>query len=171
MVDVYDATPKIGALGPKLLFEDEGLQHAGMFFARRGGGSEWWSEHFFKGLHRDLPAANVARPVPAVTAACLLTEAALYRRLGGLRSMYVQGGYEDSDFCLRLREEGLECWYLPDVELYHLEGQSYPSEARELSDPYNRWLLTQAWDDTIRATMEEFETAAQARTSASAAAP
>ena len=33
----YDATPDIGALGPKLLYEDDSIQHAGMYFYRVAG--------------------------------------------------------------------------------------------------------------------------------------
>jgi len=162
MRDFYEATPKIGALAPKLLYEDEAIQHAGIYFQRPAGEREWWNEHYFKGMHRDLPAANVARPVPAVTAACLMTDAAVYERLGGLRGLYVQGDYEDSDFCLRLREAGLACWYMPQVELYHLEGQSFSSPTREASADYNRWLHTCLWHETIEATMGEFDRGADA---------
>jgi len=156
MLDFFEATPKIGALAPKLLYEDEAMQHAGIYFQQPAGEPEWWNEHYFKGLHRELPAANVARPVPAVTAACLMTDAGLYERLGGLRGLYVQGDYEDSDFCLRVREAGFECWYVPEVELYHLEGQSYPNATRQASSDYNRWLHTRLWDQTIQQTMAKF---------------
>ena len=151
----YDAQDRIGALGPKLLFEDDTLQHAGICFQRPPGSGAWENQHFFKGLRRDLPAANVARPVPAATGACLLTERSLYEQLGGLRGSYVQGDYEDTDMCLRLREIGRETWYLPDVELYHLEGQSYALEARHATSRYNVWLHSRLWKDEIERVMEE----------------
>ena len=34
MISFYDATPGIGALGVKLLHEDDSLEHAGIYFAR-----------------------------------------------------------------------------------------------------------------------------------------
>jgi len=80
----------------------------------------------------------------------------VYERLGGLRGLYVQGDYEDSDLCLRLRDAGLECWYMPQVELYHLEGQSFLSPTRAASADYNRWLHTRLWNETIEGTMGEF---------------
>ena len=146
MLDFYDRTPRIGALGAKLLYEDGSLQHAGMYYEQTAGSDLWENAHFFKGLHRDLPAANVARPVPAVTAACLMIDRALFEELGGLRGMYIQGDYEDSDLCLRLLESGRENWYLPEAELFHLEGQSYPSELRKLTRRYNTWLQTHLWN-------------------------
>jgi GT2 family glycosyltransferase len=80
----------------------------------------------------------------------------LYERLGGLRGIYVQGDFEDSDLCLRLAEEGLESWYLPDAELYHLEAQSYPSDLRRLTHRYNAWLQTHLWNDRIEAMAQMF---------------
>ena len=37
MRDFYDSQPDIGALGPKLLYEDDSIQHAGMYFYRPPG--------------------------------------------------------------------------------------------------------------------------------------
>jgi O-antigen biosynthesis protein len=151
LVEFYEANADVGVLAPKLLYEDESIQHAGLFFDRPGGETTWSNEHFYKGLHRDFPAANVARKVPGVTGACLLIALDLWRELGGFQGGYLRGDYEDSDLCLRVQEKGRECWYLPDVELYHLEGQSYPSTEREAASRYNRWLQTAAWSSQIAA--------------------
>jgi GT2 family glycosyltransferase len=147
---------EVGALGPKLLFEDDTLQHAGIRFQRPPGGGAWENEHFFKGLHRDLPAADVTRAVPAVSGACLMISRELFDGAGGLRGMFVQGDYEDTDLCLRLRQEGHETWYLPEVELHHLEGQSYALETRTAMSRYNVWLHTRLWDEEIEQTMAQW---------------
>jgi GT2 family glycosyltransferase len=151
----YDGREDAGAVGPKLLFEDDTLQHAGIRFQRPAGGGAWENEHYFKGLHRDLPAANVARRVPAVSGACLMIARELFEELGGLRGTYVQGDYEDTDLCLRLREAGHETWYCPEVELYHLEGQSYAIETRQAMSRFNTWLHTRLWDAEIENLMSE----------------
>lgn len=157
MAAFFDATPGIGALAPKLLYEDDSLQHAGMYFLRAPGSSVWENMHYFKGLSRATPAANVARPVPAVTGACMMVERERYRQLGGLRGQFVQGDYEDSDLCLRLREEGLASWYLPAAELYHLEAQSYPNDLRRATSAYNTWLHSHLWDERIADVMAAHE--------------
>jgi GT2 family glycosyltransferase len=156
MSSFYDSTPEIGALGPKLLYEDDSLQHAGMYFYRPGGSSLWENMHYLKGMHRNLEGANLRRPVPAVSGACLMIARDLYNRLGGLQGEYVQGDYEDSDLCLRLMEEGYENWYLPDAELYHLEGQSYPLALRQLNTRYNTWLQTRRWNEHIESVMARY---------------
>jgi GT2 family glycosyltransferase len=152
----YDATPDIGALGPKLLYEDDSLQHAGLYFYRMPGSRLWGNQHYYKGLHRSFPGVNVARTVPAVTAACMMVDRDLYEQAGGLSHAYVQGGYEDSDLCLRLMELGRQNWYMPGAELYHLEAQSYPSEMRKLATRYNMWLHTHLWGDRIEEVSKEY---------------
>lgn len=153
MAAFHRSRQNIGALGAKLLFEDDSIQHAGLYFSRLARSGEWENLHYFKGLHRSLPAANVTRPVPAVTAACLMIDRELYQKAGGLRGIYVQGDYEDSDLCLRLAEQGLQNWYLAAVELYHLEGQSYDLASRSKNGTFNRWLHTRLWNERIGSIM------------------
>jgi GT2 family glycosyltransferase len=153
----YEATPKIGAVGPKLLYEDDSLQHAGLYFHRPAADEPWENAHCFKGLHRSFAAANVARAVPAVTAACMLVDRDVYEEVGGLPLHYVQGDYEDSELCLKLGEAGRDNWYLPSVELYHLEGQSYVPGERRIPSEYNMWLHTQLWGERIEELMAEFD--------------
>jgi GT2 family glycosyltransferase len=148
----YDAMEDIGALGPKLLYEDESIQHAGMYFQLDHRTRLWENQHYFKGFSRRLEPASVSRRVPAVTGACLMVDRALYSGVGGLNEGYVQGGYEDSDLCLRLLADGKHNWYVADVELYHLEAQSLPVEIR-LANRYNAWLQTHLWSEEIARVM------------------
>lgn len=137
----------VGAVGPKLLFEDESLQHAGLYFDRDLTG-RWLNRHFHKGYPRGYAPANMARRVPAVTGACLLLERGLFARVGGMSEDYVIGDYEDSDLCLRLDEMGRRCWYEPAAELYHFERQSIMKHAgysETLACDYNRLLHSQRW--------------------------
>jgi GT2 family glycosyltransferase len=157
MVAFYEAQDGIGALGPKLLYEDDSIQHAGIHFHRAEGQPVWQDAHYFKGLHRDFPGANLARVVPVVSGACMMIGRELYESMGGLHGGYVQGDYEDADLCLRMMEAGLRNWYLPDAELYHLEALSYSSSLRMPANRYNAWLHTRTWGDRI----EQLEAAAQ----------
>ena len=148
----HSATPNIGALGPKLLYEDESIQHAGMYFQMDPASRLWENQHYFKGFSRSLASANVTRVVPAVTGACLMVERELFNEVGGLCEDYIQGGYEDSDLCLRLIEAGRDNWYIAAAELYHLEAQSFPITLRS-TNPYNAWLQTHLWSDRIEQVM------------------
>ncbi len=77
MADFYSSSPKIGALGAKLLYEDDSLQHAGMFFAQTTF-PFWLTLHYYKGLPGNYPPAQTTREVPAVTGACLMISKELY---------------------------------------------------------------------------------------------
>ncbi|WP_448192686.1 glycosyltransferase [Azospirillum sp. sgz301742] len=145
--------PAVGAVGPKLLFDDDSLQHAGLYWERDDHG-EWYNRHYYKGYPRDYAPAGRSRAVPAVTGACLAVRRATFERVGGLSEDYVIGDYEDSDFCLKVRAAGLTCRYAADVELYHMERQSITQHNGYERTPaclYNRRLHHARWDATITA--------------------
>ena len=154
----HDSTPNVGALAPKLLYEDGSIQNAGMRFHRPHGTSVWLDDHYFRGLHRGFPAANVPRKVPLLSGACVMIARSLYEQLGGLRGVYVQGDYEDSDLCMRLNELGRDNWYMPEAEVFHLEGTSYSADMRGPANRYNGWLHTHLWKDHIGDLMSRYET-------------
>ena len=158
LVDAHDLLPGVGAGGAKLLYEDDSLQHAGMYFDRPAGSALWTNGHYFKGLHRSFGPACVERPVPAVTGACLLLATELWQAVGGLCGGYVQGDYEDSDLCLRLLGMGRRNWFVPSAELYHLEGQSYPDDLRRAVGRYNTWLQTHLWNKQLGDAMHDYGT-------------
>lgn len=145
LVAAHDELPEAGAVAPKLLYDDGSIQHAGLEFRRSPASGGWELSHSFKGLHRGFAKAAERRPVPALSGACLLIERELYRDLGGLTVDYVKGGYEDAELCMRLAERELEAWYVPEVELFHLEGRSYVPSETDMSNRFNAWLFDQRW--------------------------
>jgi hypothetical protein len=148
-----------GAVGPKLLFEDDSLQHAGLYFGRDVRG-QWLNRHFFKGYPRDYEPASVSREVPAVTGACALIDRSLYERVGGFSEDYIIGDYEDSDLCLKLLNQGRKNWYAASIELYHLERQSIAHShaySHTVASEYNRWLHIQRWQDAMADVMARNE--------------
>lgn len=151
LVHAYRASPECGALGAKLLYYDETLQHDGMIFEK----FPFWSNlygnnHPGKGLpNRGEPGAP-PREVEAVTGACFVIETSLYRQLGGLSEEFVFGDFEDSELCLRVRSAGKRIYYAPSVELYHLERQSQNllpdgGSWRWALTIYNSWLQDRRW--------------------------
>jgi GT2 family glycosyltransferase len=152
------ADPKLGCVGPKLMFDDGSLQHAGLYFAR-GPGDDWYNCHYFKGFPRHYPMACQARLVPGVTGAAMLMRREAWDSVGGFSSDYIVGDYEDSDLCLRLRQAGYGILYEPAAELFHFERQSIAQHggyAGTVAAAYNRRLHHRRWDSTIGALMEEF---------------
>lgn len=125
MVEFYAASPEIGTLAPKLIYEDDSIQHAGMYFERTRF-PFWLTLHYYKGFPNRYELAQVSRAVPAVTGACLMIRNDLYKQVGGMSTEYIIGDFEDSDLCFKCASLGYESWYFADVELYHLERQSMP---------------------------------------------
>lgn len=137
--------PGAGVLGSKLLFPLSGeIQHAGVGFAERG-----LPYHLYQFRAAGDPDANVEREVPAVTGACLFTPADTFRELGGLDEGFVNG-YEDIDYCLRVRERGRRVVYCPSSTLLH-----YESATEGRLDPdresRNRGRFLSMWSDAVAA--------------------
>jgi GT2 family glycosyltransferase len=149
---------RLAAVGPKLLFDDGAIQHAGLLF-RRGLDGQWLNDHYFKGFPRATSAANAPRRVPGVTGAALFVRRPAFGAAGGFCTDYVIGDFEDSDLCLALRAAGHEIGYEPAAELFHFERQSiadHAGHARTLAGAYNRLLHHRRWDPAIAALMARF---------------
>ena len=152
MLRVHGTLSLPGVLGVKLLYEDGTLQHAGIEFRRHAPwGGLWINDHPLKGtMPNELEGT---REAPAVTAACALIEADLYRELNGLSEDYIIGDFEDSDLCLRARQAGRKNYVALDIELYHLERQSQNQTGDALwranLTAYNCWLHNKRWSESI----------------------
>lgn len=125
LVDVLIERPDIGAVGPRLVFADGSIQHAGMEFMRRDELGVWVNHHPRMGLDPSLDPSKELSIVPSVTGACLAMRRADFDYVGGWDTGYLIGDFEDSDLCLKLRAAGLHIAYLPSVQLTHLERQSF----------------------------------------------
>lgn len=155
MVHFYSSSPKIGTLGPKLIYEDHSLQHAGMFFEQTIF-PFWITGHYHKGLPHIYGSVNISRAVPAITGACLLIKRELYELVDGFTTDYIIGDFEDSDLCFKCHDLGYESWYFAEVELYHLERQSMSLSTfnRSLSWRYNALLHQKKWHNKIQELMD-----------------
>ncbi|CAD5915773.1 UDP-N-acetylglucosamine--peptide N-acetylglucosaminyltransferase 110 kDa subunit [Planktothrix agardhii] len=156
MLKFYSAYPQIGALAPKLIYEDQSLQHAGMFFEKTTF-PFWVTAHYYKGFPDRYQPAQRSRRVPAVTGACLMIKKDLYQQIGGYTTEYIIGDFEDSDLCFKCSELGYESWYFAEVELYHLERQSMVLNndfSGTLSWRYNAWLHHRKWQSHIEIIMK-----------------
>jgi GT2 family glycosyltransferase len=145
----------LGAIGPKLLFEDGSLQHAGLYFGRSREGV-WLNHHFYKGMPGAYPPAQKARLVPGITGACQVMRREVWELVGGYAEDFVIGDYEDSDLCLKIRRAGFDIAYEPAACLYHLERRSISRSqdyTRGVASQYNAWLHTVRWDADISALM------------------
>jgi GT2 family glycosyltransferase len=147
-----------GVAGPKLLFADGSIQHAGLYFARDPEGI-WYNRHYHKGFPRTYAPACEARDVPAVTGAALMVKRTLFEAVDGLTEDYIVGDYEDSDLCLKLRAAGARIRYEPAAELWHFERRSigfHQGYTGTLASHVNRRLHAERWAEAMEALMRRF---------------
>jgi GT2 family glycosyltransferase len=151
MAAALDADPAVAAATPKLLYADEAIDQAGLEYsdsAARGGCP--LVRPRLRGMHRSNPAAAGAVPVAAAGLACLMVDATAFHEVGGLRAEYGLGQYEGADLSRRLAEAGHALHYVPEAELYRLEGLGAAPEA--LGESYARWLHSRLWGDAVAGT-------------------
>lgn len=137
----------VAAVGAKLLFPDDTVQHAGVAvnFQRN-------VFHIYKHFHRDHPAVNKERCFRALTAACLLVKRPAFFE-AGLFDEGFQNGFEDVDLCLKLGHWGYKLLYNPRCVVYHLESRT---PGRHDKERENSLLLLSRWHDRLTPDEEEY---------------
>lgn len=118
----YAMQPHIGAVGAKLLYPDNTVQHAGIILGIGG-----IAQHCFIDNPREDVGFYGRLSVPfnysAVTAACLMVSKEKYLEVNGLEEN-LQVAFNDVDFNLKLLKQGYYNICLNQVELYHYESKS-----------------------------------------------
>lgn len=140
-----------GAVGAKLLYHNDIIQHAGVIVGLGGVAG-----HVFAGLHKDGPGyynyVNTINNYSAVTGACLMVQRSKLEAIGGWDTIFTVE-YNDVDLCLRLREKGWYNVYLPHVMLRHHESltRGHPHMTRESYERHVREvdLFKKRWKDLI----------------------
>ena len=119
---MYASRPHIGAVGAKLLYPDNTIQHGGMIIGINGVAS-----HAYINMPRTYGGQFGRLKAPfnygGVTAACLMVEKKKYNEVGGLEEE-LQVNFNDVDFNMKLTKKGYYNVFLPQVELYHYESKS-----------------------------------------------
>jgi len=141
------ARPEVGAVGAKLLYPDNTIQHAGVVVGIFGT-----CGHGFKGafaadrIYFDFP--HLIRNVSAVTGACMLVPAEKFRACGGFDEEAFPVSYNDIDLCLKLGEKGYRILYTPHAQLYHHEAASKRSPDKD-PRPAETMIFKSRWQRVI----------------------
>ncbi len=146
MTSTLDADPSVVAVGSKLLFPDETVQHAGVaLFDDRQQPDPLLARHIYYKRKSEDPAVNVAMEYQALTAACVLIRREAFETARGFDEGY-WNGYEDIDLCLRLGAAGARLVYQPKSVVVHHESQSGPERFRaaaaNVARLHARWVGT-----------------------------
>jgi O-antigen biosynthesis protein len=163
--------PGVGAVGAKLFYADERVQHAGVVL---GPGRSVIHQLRLADRQDPGPAGELAltRTVSAVTGACLALRRSNFFEVGGLNEE-LRVAYNDIDLCLRLGDHGYRIVWTPFAELYHLEcatrGYDDSPEKQALAwdeltyfcrfwnsllntDPFHNPNVVYGWESTVLST-------------------
>jgi O-antigen biosynthesis protein len=119
----HASRPEVGAVGAKLYYADDTLQHGGVIL-----GLGYVGAHEHKHVQRSSDGyfgrLKLTHSLSCVTGACLAVRRAVYEALGGFDETHLTVAFNDVDFCIRVREAGYGIIWTPYAELYHYESLS-----------------------------------------------
>ena len=123
--------PDIGAVGARLWFSDNTLQHAGVVLGCHG-----LAGHAHKNLSRKdtgyFNRADMIQSYSAVTAACLVIQKSIFLEVGGLNETDLCVAFNDVDLCAKLIRAGYQNIWTPYADLYHHESATRgPDDANQ----------------------------------------
>lgn len=126
----FSQLKEVGAVGAKLLYPNDTIQHAGVIVGINGVAGH---------SHKYYPADNYGyfgrlilnQNISAVTAACLMVKKEIYTAVKGLNEIDFKVAFNDIDFCLRVVEAGYLNVYTPFGAAYHHESLSRGYEDNE----------------------------------------
>ena len=120
LVEAGELNKENGLLGPKTNYHSEQNR---IWFA---GGKVSWLKN--KGTHIGLDEIDSKqydeiKEVDYLTGCCLLIKREIIEKIGVLEEDYFLY-YEDTDFCLRAKNIGYKCLYIPEAKIYHKVSRS-----------------------------------------------
>lgn len=139
--------PEIGQVGAKLYYPDDTIQHGGVVLkiGRVAGHSH---KHLSRYEVGSFARMILTHNVSAVTAACMMMRAAVFREVGGFDEQFVVA-FNDVDLSLKVRDQGYYIVWTPFAELYHYESKTRgyeetPEKIKRFEGEQEKWLAK--WD-------------------------
>ncbi|MGE6318935.1 glycosyltransferase family 2 protein [Pseudomonas oryzihabitans] len=139
--------PDVGAVGAKLLWKNDMVQHAGVVIGINGlaahTGNNWMrNDPGYLGFN------HLVRRQSACTTACLIMQRDLYVRIDGMDEIRHPVAFNDVDMCLRINKLGLKILWTPFSELIHAESASRGKDTsieKHMRSVREQELLREAW--------------------------
>jgi GT2 family glycosyltransferase len=143
--------PRIGAVGLKLLYPDDTVQHAGVVLGIGG-----IAGHSHKYCAGDRPGyfdrLRITANCAAVTGACLMVKKSLFHEVGGFDEA-LSVAFNDVDFCIRILKAGFYNLCLSHLTLYHHESRTRgPEDTVEKQIRFKREidLMKERWGSLLK---------------------
>jgi O-antigen biosynthesis protein len=145
--------PEVGAVGARLIYPDDSVQHAGILLG-------WPGIAVHDGRYE--PAAepgpcrrwHVTRAVAAVTGAFFAIRRDTFAAGGGFDEAGLPVAYGDIDFALKLRARGLKILWTPSITLRHYESKSrgldHLDPEKRARNEAERRVMTDRWGAALQ---------------------
>jgi GT2 family glycosyltransferase len=142
--------PEVGAVGAKLYYADDSIQHAGIVVGM-GGIAGHAHLRFPREADGYLQRLRIPHNCSAVTGACLMTRRDVFEQTGGFDESFVLA-FNDVDLCLQILSLGYRILWTPEAELYHFESKTrgyedtpekltrFQNEYRRFAAKWGQWL-------------------------------
>jgi GT2 family glycosyltransferase len=122
----YLTLESVGAVAPKLLYEDASIQHAGIVTGvRRLVGTAFHCLPSDSTIYFNL--AQSVRNVSVLSGACLAVRREVFDLIGGFDADRYPIAHSDVDLCLKIRRANFQCVYTPFASLSHIGHASLKS--------------------------------------------
>jgi len=131
MVEYLDAHPRVGVVGPRLLYPDGSVQSSRRRFPTLA--TAFLESTILHQWFPDNPAArryhmldqpdDQVQPVDWLVGACLMVRRQAIEEVGLLDEGFFMYS-EELDWCRRIKGQGWGVVYLPDARVVHYEGKS-----------------------------------------------
>jgi len=144
---------EIGAIGARLIYPDDTVQHAGILLGWPGIAVH---DGRYEPISRPGPCCrwHVTRAVSAVTGAFLAVRRDVFEASGGFDETGLPVSYSDVDFALKLRARGLSILWTPSITLRHYESKSrgldHLDTERRVRNEVERRLIEQRWGAALQ---------------------
>jgi len=145
--------PGAGAVGARLWFPNQSLQHGGVILGVGGISKVAGHAHKYaqKGAHGYMGRALHHQVFSAVTGACLMVSREKFEQVGGF-DQALAVAFNDVDFCLKLSSHGFQNIWSPKASLVHHESASRgidktPSQIRRALQEVD--LMLSRWGDQL----------------------
>lgn len=149
---MYSQREDVGAVGAKLYYPDDTIQHAGVIIGI-GDVAGHSHRHFPRNSAGHLGRLSLAQSYTAVTAACLMMKASVFKEINGFDEAF-EVAYNDVDLCMRIRSLGYLIVWTPHAELYHHESKSRGDDnenfVKKMRSRKEIKLFKQRWKDELR---------------------
>lgn len=123
MIGEAQAFKDVGAVGAKLLYPNDTIQHAGVVVGPAGVAAH---------VHRGDPLSEygyigrtmISHEVTVVTAALMLVRRTVFDEVGGFDEEALKVAFNDVDLCLKIRRAGYRIIFSAETIAYHHESLS-----------------------------------------------